>query len=77
MYQVDQIRLRFGDKQKIPEFIVGEMADCLSHTVSIAGETEPWKSMGILPAEMRKPTVIFVNNDESMANNIFMSNVQA
>ena len=74
-YQVAQIRLRFGDKQKIPDFIIGELSDCLCHTISITGETEPWKSMGVLPSELRKPTVIFINNDESTANNIFMNNI--
>ena len=31
--------------------------------------------MGIIPAEMRKPTVIFINNDESISNNVFMQNI--
>ena len=60
---------------KIPNFIDGTLADCLCHTVHITGDTSPWKELGLanMSYEMRKPSIIFVNHEDSISRNLFLS----
>ena len=65
---------RLGFDTNLPKFVVGTLADCLSMTVNIKGDNPPWNEK-ISHSSVRKPTCIFVNNDGSVSNNIFVSNI--
>lgn len=67
------IRTRFKNLT-IPDFIVGTMGDCLCHTVNIRGDTSPYSELGLLGSDIRKPSIIYVNNEDSISRNLFLSN---
>ena len=56
-----------------PDFIIGTLGDALCHTVNVTGDNLPWSEMKI-EAEDRKTCVIYVNHDQSISKNIFLTN---
>lgn len=67
------LKERFNHKQSIPDFVVGTLGDCLCQTVNIKGDTLPWSEMGILSNEFKKPTIIYLNHENSVSRNIHLS----